>query len=95
MQPNLLAKQIDVERFLDQGYAVIDSVFSPDDFDALRAGYSDLLDREAAGMLANGSIDSYDPGLPFDERLIDVCRQCEEIDWTPFDITFSFNRYMF
>lgn len=85
----MLAKQIDVERFLDQGYAVIDSVFSPDDFDALRAGYSDLLDREAAGMLANGSIDSYDPGLPFDERLIDVCRQCEEIDWTPFDITFT------
>ena len=81
---------VDVSQFRDQGYTVIENVFKPaTEFRALRSGYSALLDREAAEMLQDRRIESYDSGLSFEQRLISICSQCEEFDWTPFDITFT------
>ena len=84
------ASTLDVAQFRDRGYAIIEAVFNPvTDFLPLRSGYSDLLDREAARMLESGEIDSYDRTLSFEQRFIQLVRQCEALDWTRFDITFT------
>ena len=81
---------LDLAQFRDLGYAVIEDVFDlVTDFLPLRSGYSDLLDREAARMLESGEIISYNQTLSFEQRFIQLVQQCEALDWTRFDITFT------
>ena len=81
---------LDLAQFHDLGYAVIEDVFDPlTDFLPLRSGYSELLDREAARMLESGEISTYDRTMSFEQRFIQLVRQCEDLDWTPYDITFT------
>ncbi len=81
---------LDLAQFHDLGYAVIEDVFDPlTDFRPLRSGYSDLLDREADRMLKSSEISSYDQTMSFEQRFVQLVRQCESLDWTRFDITFT------
>ena len=82
------APHVDVERFDDQGYIILEDVFDPvRDLDPVVAEYSKKLDRVTAQWVAQGKIRSTYADLPFTERFAHVLNDTGPEGYRPFDIT--------
>ena len=78
----------EIRRFEVDGYLAVEGVFDPEsDFKVLKREYSEILDSAAAKLLADGEIESYDPSLPFEERVMEIVRQTGGLNVQPFDIS--------
>ena len=61
-------------QFEQDGYLVVENVLDPErDIDPVMAEYAAVLDGLAERLYREGAISSTWPGLPFNERLIQVC----------------------
>jgi phytanoyl-CoA hydroxylase len=61
-------------QFEQDGYLVVENVLDPErDIDPVMAEYAGVLDRLADRLHAEGAIISTWRGLPFNERLIQIC----------------------
>lgn len=79
--------QDQLDRFEEEGWLVVEDVLDPDrDLAPVWAEYEEVLDRLAAALCAEGRITSAYSGLPFGERLVNICREARATfsDW--FDI---------
>ena len=84
------AARIDVERFQDQGYLLVEDLLDPDrDLDPVVREYEAVLDRVAAEWRAAGRIASTYAGLPFAERFAHILNDAGPDAYRPFDITLS------
>lgn len=62
--------------FDEQGYVVVEDVFSPeDDLAPLLAEYGDVLGRLALALQADGRLADLHHDLPFEQRLIAICTE--------------------
>ena len=65
--------KVDVERFEDQGYLLIDDIFDPvRDLDPVVAEYAAQLDQVATEWHAKGIVESTYADLPFAERFAHI-----------------------
>src|ERR671936_933850 len=72
--PALSAAQL--THLTDEGYVVVEDVLDPAvDLEPVIAEYQEVLDGIAASLYAEGAIRSTYAGLPFAERLIQVCAE--------------------
>ena len=84
---SLLATDV-LAQFREEGYAVVEGVFDPDvDFAPIHAEWEAILGGVADGLASEGALSSRYDGLPFDQRLIAVCRESGRNIFQPFDIT--------
>jgi phytanoyl-CoA hydroxylase len=82
--------RVDVERFNDQGYIILEDVFDPErDLDPVVREYGEVLDRVTAEWVAEGKIRSTYANLPFAERFAHVLNDAGPEGYRPFDIILS------
>jgi len=88
----LTTPKVDLERFREQGYLVVEGIFDPvADLDPVVAEYSALLDTLSDEWVANGTIKRDYRELPFAERLAGVLNEAGPSGFQPFDISLPFN----
>lgn len=81
---------VDLDRFNDQGYLLLDDVFDPkQDLDPVVQEYTEVMDRVAAEWHADGTISSTYAGLPFAQRLAHVLNDAGPDGYRPFDISLA------
>lgn len=84
------AIRVDRERFVREGYVVIEDVLDPVwDLDPVVQEYAARLDELAGQWYANGRTDSTYAHLPFSERFAHVLNDVGPEGYRPFDITLS------
>jgi phytanoyl-CoA hydroxylase len=82
------APRVDVDRFAEQGYILVEDVLHPGEvLDPVVREYEALLDRVAAEWHAAGTIDSTYGGLPFAQRFAHVLNAAGPAGYRPFDIS--------
>ncbi|MGH2353777.1 MAG: phytanoyl-CoA dioxygenase family protein [Chloroflexota bacterium] len=83
--------RVDVERFQDEGYLVVEDVLDVErDLDPVVEEYTQLLDELAAKWHAEGKIPSTYAELPFVQRLAQVLTDIGRGGYAPFDISLPF-----
>src|SRR5262245_44944367 len=76
-----------VDDFVEQGFVVVEDVFSPQDLQPIMDDYSALLDDLVAGWQAEGKLSESYADLPFGRRLAKIISE-PGIDYSqPFDIS--------
>jgi phytanoyl-CoA hydroxylase len=71
-----VADKLDLEQFEEQGYLVVEDVLDPVlDLQPVLDEYAAALDEIAADLYARGAISRLYDGLPFAQRLIEVCAE--------------------
>ena len=79
--------RVDVQRFHDEGYLLIEDVFDPiRDLDPVVAEYEAKLDRVATQWAADGTIASTYADLPFTQRFARILNDTGNPGYRPFDI---------
>jgi phytanoyl-CoA hydroxylase len=82
--------RVDVERFKEEGYLLLEDVFDPErDLDPVVREYTEKLDRVAAEWLAAGKIPSMFTDLPFTQRFAQILNATGAPGYKPFDICLS------
>jgi phytanoyl-CoA hydroxylase len=82
--------RVDVERFREEGYLLLEDVFDPQrDLDPVVAEYTAKLDRVAAEWFAACAIPSTFADLPFTQRFAHVLNATGSAGYKPFDICLS------
>ena len=82
--------RIDLQRFEDEGYLLIEDVFDPvRDLDPVVREYTEKLDRVAAEWHAAGKIQRTYSYLPFTERFAHILNDSGAAGYKPFDICLS------
>jgi phytanoyl-CoA hydroxylase len=77
-----------LERLEGDGYVLVEDVFDPQrDFEPVIRDFAETLDRLADTLLAEGAIDRTYAGLPFRQRLVEVCRASGTTYSQHFDIS--------
>ena len=83
----LSVPRVDVQRFHDDGFLVIEDVFDPVlDLDPVVREYTAKLDRVADAWAADGTIPSTFADLPFTQRFAQILNATGSIGYRPFDI---------
>lgn len=72
--------------FAEQGYLVIEDVFTPADLQPLFDDYANLLDRLAHQWHAEGVLSETYSQLPFEQRAAAIISQIDEFQYRHFDI---------
>src|SRR6516162_1134710 len=86
------APRVDLTRFKEQGYLVVDDVLDgPTDLDPVVDEYATLLDEVAAHWHAAGHLAATYAELPFGERLAQILRERGPEGYQPFDISLPFS----
>jgi phytanoyl-CoA hydroxylase len=79
--------RVDVQRFHDEGYLLIEDVFDPiRDLDPVVAEYEAKLDRVATRWATDGTIASTYADLPFTQRFARILNDAGNPGYRPFDI---------
>src|SRR5688572_5921888 len=82
--------RVDLQRFEDEGYLLIEDVFDPvRDLDPVVAEYTEKLDRVAAAWHTAGTIQSTYSDLPFTQRFAHILNDTGSAGYKPFDICLS------
>ena len=82
--------RVDVQRFQDEGYLLIEDVFDAErDLDPVVREYSEKLDRVADEWHAAGKIPSTFADRPFAERFAHILNATGSAGYKPFDICLS------
>jgi len=82
--------RVDVERFEDEGYLLIDDIFDPvRDLDPVVHEYTAKLDRVASEWHAAGKLPSTFSDLPFTQRFARILNAMGSAGYRPFDICLS------
>ena len=85
------AAKVDLERFQEQGYLVVEDVLDIDhDLEPVVAEYTALLDELAARWHAEGTLASTHTEFPFVQRLARVLTETGPKGYAPFDISLPF-----
>jgi len=85
--PSSLSNE-DREHFNREGYVVIRNAFDPERWlTPLLREYTEILDRLAINLFAEGRISSTFDHLPFGERFIEVCAESNETNHQHFDFS--------
>lgn len=90
--PSITTRKVDIERFNDQGYLVVDNVLDvAQDLDPVVAEYEALLDDLATHWHAEGKLASTYANVPFAERLGRVLIERGPTAYQSFDISLPLN----
>lgn len=84
--------RIDLERFQDQGYLVVENFLDPKlDLDPVVEEYMTKLEALTAQWLAEGKLQSTYADLPFPQRMAHVLKEVGPKGYSPFDISLPFS----
>src|SRR5690242_8053922 len=82
--------RVDVERFQEEGYLLVEDVFNPErDLEPVVREYAEKLDRVAAAWHAAGTLPSRYAELPFTQRFAHILNARGTAGYRPFDICLS------
>ena len=68
-----------LQHYRDEGFVILTSLYDQATLDKVKKGCNDFMNELAETLIHTGKIDDRCEDAPFDRRLIEMCKKCEEM----------------